>query len=113
MWACGKDKWLIECETVLGAVPEFAEDEWWFKCGGELGSLLIRTEFGDGEEGGDVFGTPKWDIPLKCKTNIYIIIKIIKLNKIMTYLLCANGLDQFNADESPISDDVRSVKIPW
>lgn len=31
----------------------------------------------------------------------------------MTYLLCANGLDQFNADESPISDDVRSVKIPW
>lgn len=78
MWACGKDKWLIECETVLGAVPEFAEDVWWFRCGGELGSLLIRTEFGDGEEGGDVFGTPKWDIPLQRK-KIYIIIKIIKL----------------------------------
>jgi len=25
----------------------------------------MRTEFGDGEEGGDEFGNPKWDIPLK------------------------------------------------
>lgn len=66
VWAWGKDKWLIECETtVLGAVPEVAEDVWWCKCGGELGSLLMRTEFGDGEEGGDEFGTPRWDIPLK------------------------------------------------
>lgn len=68
VWACGKDKWLIECETtVLGAVPEVAEDVWWCKCGGELGSLLMRTEFGDGEEGGDEFGTPRWDIPLQQK----------------------------------------------
>lgn len=66
VWACGKDKWLIECETtVLGAVPEVAEDVWWCKCGGELGSLLMRTEFGDGEEGGDELGTPRWDIPLE------------------------------------------------
>lgn len=65
VWACGKDKWLIEWETtVFGAVPEVDEDVWWCKCGGELGSLLMRTEFGDGEEGGGEFGTPKWDIPL-------------------------------------------------
>lgn len=33
--------------------------------------------------------------------------------KIKTNLLCANWLDQFNADERPMSVDVRSVKIPW
>lgn len=27
--------------------------------------------------------------------------------------MCANWLDQFNADERPMSVDVRSVKIPW